>query len=116
MIELIKTSSNKSTLLSTSDFALVIAGRDHGRRPPARKKPRAGARGFAAIVPVIGTVGYVLGGSVLAALMVAIVFVVLLVVLLAMLDRRESLSPFQRLVVVVCAITGRSPHDYLPRA
>ena len=74
------------------------------------------ARGFTAIVPVIGTVGYVAGGPVLAVLMAAIVFVPLFVVLLAMLDRRESLSPFRRLIVVICAITGRSSHDYLPRA
>ena len=113
---MIKTSSNESAFVDTSDFALVIADRDHVRRPPAGKKPRMAARGFAAVVPVIGTVVYVAGGPVLAVLMAAIVFVPLFVVLLAMLDRREPLSPFKRLIVVICTITGRSPHDYLPRA
>jgi len=116
LTELINTSSDKPAFLNTSELVVVIADRDHVRRPPAGKKPRTAARGSAVIVPVIGTVGYVAGGPVLAVLMAAIVFVPLFVVLLAMLDRRESLSPFKRLILVICTIIGRSPHDYLPRA
>ena len=34
----------------------------------------------------------------------------------AMLGRRDPRSPFERLMLVLCVITGRRPKDYLPPA
>jgi hypothetical protein len=38
------------------------------------------------------------------------------VVLVAMLGGRDSRSPFVRLMLTICVITGRRPGDYLPPA
>jgi hypothetical protein len=80
-----------------------------------RRRPLVAVGGVAAAV---GSVGYMHGGPVLAAglLTVAIVFVVLAVVLSAMLSRRDPRSPFVRLMLMICAIMGRAPRDYLPPA
>ena len=36
--------------------------------------------------------------------------------LVAMLGGRDSRSPFVRLMLIICVITGRRPGDYLPPA
>jgi hypothetical protein len=60
----------------------------------------------------------VLGGPVVAAaeLIAAIVAGAAVVVMLsAMLGGHDPRSPFVRLMLIVCVITGRRPGDYLPR-
>lgn len=64
-----------------------------------------------------GSAGYALGGPVLALTglaAVALAAVVVTVVISAMLGRRDPRSPFERLMLLLCVITGRRPKDYLP--
>ncbi len=64
-----------------------------------------------------GSVGYAVGG--LALVMAGLVTVVVAggavaVIVLAMLGCRDRRSPFERLILLICVITGRKPLDYLP--
>jgi hypothetical protein len=66
-----------------------------------------------------GSAGHALGGPVLAT--AGLIAVILLgaavaVVLSAMLGRRDLRSPFERLLLLICVVTGRRPRDYLPAA
>jgi hypothetical protein len=112
-------------------------------RTPSRRQPQPGpapavARGAAGtVMPVAarrwckarnaavtavscaagGSAGYALGGPVLAvagAAAVILAGVVVAILISAMLGRRDSRSPFERLMLVLCVITGRRPKDYLP--
>jgi len=38
------------------------------------------------------------------------------IVLSAMLGRSDLRSPFERLMLLICVVTGRRPRDYLPAA
>jgi hypothetical protein len=40
--------------------------------------------------------------------------VTLVVILSAMLGGRDPRTPFVRLMLIICVITGRRPEDYLP--
>jgi hypothetical protein len=63
------------------------------------------------------SVGYVFGGLVFAAiafLVIALLGIASAVVLPALLGRRDPRSPFDRLMLIICVITGRLPRDYLP--
>jgi hypothetical protein len=63
------------------------------------------------------SVGFVLGGPVVAVVRLmafAIVGVTLAVILSAMLGGRDPRTPFVRLMLIICVITGRRPGDYLP--
>jgi len=71
----------------------------------------------AASCAVSGSAGYAAGGPALAIaglLAVAVVGIVVAVILSAMLGRRDARSPFERLMLILCVITGRCPRDYLP--
>jgi hypothetical protein len=46
----------------------------------------------------------------------AVVTAVVVVMLVAMLGGRDRRSPFERLALIICVITGRRPGDYLPPA
>jgi hypothetical protein len=51
----------------------------------------------------------------MAALVVAAIVAAAIVVMLsAMLGGRDPRSPFERLMLVICVITGRRPGDHLP--
>jgi hypothetical protein len=59
----------------------------------------------------------VLGGPVAAAAAAsAVVGVVVVVMLSVVLGRRDPRSPFVRLMLIICVITGRRPEDYRVRA
>jgi len=79
-----------------------------------RRVRRAVLRGFSCAA--LGSVGYAIGGPALAMaglVVVTVLGVALAVILMAMLGHGESRSPFERLVVVLCILTGRRPRDYL---
>jgi hypothetical protein len=63
--------------------------------------------------PQPGIVGYVLGGPVVAAAGL-IAGAAVVVMLSAVLGGHDPRSPFVRLMLIVCVITGRRPGDYLP--
>ena len=63
--------------------------------------------------------GYMLGGQAVAAAEVVtatVVNAVPSVMLSAMLGRRDPAPHFLRLMLIICAITGRPPGDHLPTA
>jgi hypothetical protein len=63
------------------------------------------------------SIGYALGGPVVAIaglIAVAVVGAALAVMLSAMLGGRDPRTPFVRLMLVICVITGRRPGEYLP--
>jgi hypothetical protein len=64
-----------------------------------------------------GSVGYVPGGPVVAAaalIAAPVVGAAVVVMLSAMHCGHDPRSPFVRLMLIVCVITGRRPGDYLP--
>jgi hypothetical protein len=64
-----------------------------------------------------GSIGYVVGGPVVAAagLIVAVgLGAAVTVTLWAMFGGHDPRSPFVRLMLIICVITGRRPEDYLP--
>jgi hypothetical protein len=66
-----------------------------------------------------GSAGYALGGPVLAAagfMAVVLLCAAIAIVLSAMLGRSDLRSPFERLMLLICVVTGRRPRDYLPAA
>jgi len=59
----------------------------------------------------------VLGGPMVAAaglIAATVVGAAVVVMLSAMLGGHDPRSPFVRLMLIVCVITGRRPRDYLP--
>jgi hypothetical protein len=64
--------------------------------------------------------GWVLGGpalaiaGVLALIAASLIGAVVAAALSALLDRRDSRSPFDRLMLILCVVLGRSPGTYLP--
>ena len=64
-----------------------------------------------------GSAGLMLDGAVAAVaglIAAALSCAVITVMLSAILGRREPCSPFTRLMLIICVITGRRPGDYLP--
>jgi hypothetical protein len=78
-----------------------------------------GALVLAARFAVAGSMSYALGGVVGAVIgLIAIVLAsaAVAVMLSAMPGHRDSHSPFTRIMLIICAIAGRQPGDYLPAA
>ena len=89
----------------------LAGGRAGGR--PAALVPRPGCRTCRSP----GIVGYLLGGPVVAAaglIAATVVGAAVVAMLSAMLGGHDPRSPFVRLILIVCVITGRRPGDYLP--
>jgi hypothetical protein len=101
------------TTLDTS-----VAPREPGGRPPRavwRRRMRSALA--AAGCATGGSIGYVVGGPVVAAagLIAAVgLGAAITVTLWAMFGGHDPRSPFVRLMLIICVITGRRPEDYLP--
>ena len=97
--------------------ASAVQPRARGPRRAIRNAVVVGCAGVAS-----GSAGWVFGGPVLAACGILAVIgagmlgVVAVVVLSAMLGSRDPRSPFERLMLILCVILGRSPGTYLPPA
>lgn len=104
----------------TAGPAAGAVPREHGERPAAgRRRKIRDALTAAGGCAVAGSTGYALGGPVIAAaglLAAAVVGAAVVVMLSAMLGGRDPRSPFDRLMLIICVITGRRPDDYLPPA
>jgi hypothetical protein len=95
---------------------------EHGERSATRcQRMTRGTLAAASRCAALGAVSYVLGsplaavaGLVAAAVAGLVAAAVVAVTLSAMLDRRDSRSPFIRLIVIIGLITGRQPEKYLP--
>jgi hypothetical protein len=67
-----------------------------------------------------GSAGWAFGGpvlaivSVLAVIMVGVMGIAAAVALSALLGRQDPRSPFDRVMLILCVILGRSPSIYLP--
>jgi hypothetical protein len=101
-----------------------------GARPAAAVQPRTRAARRAIRSAVVagcvsiagGSAGWMFGGPVLAivgvlALIAAgVMGTAAAVALSALLGRRDPRSPFDRLMLILCVVLGRSPGTYLPPA
>lgn len=89
----------------------------HGPRRAGTKRRLRNAVAAVSSCAAGSSAGYALGGPVLAAvgfIAVTLLGAILAIALSAMLGSRDRRSPFERLMLLICAITGRCPRDYLP--
>jgi hypothetical protein len=108
--------------LSMPDTAAGVVPDEHGGWSAGGRRRRiqsalaaaggcaaAGSAGYALSSPVVAAAGLVA-----AAAVAAIVGAAVVVMLSVMLGGRDPRSPFERLMLVICVITGRRPGDHLP--
>ena len=91
-----------------------------GALSAARRRQRIrGPRAAVSVCAVAGLAVHAFGRPMAAAvglMAAAVVIAAVAVTLAAMLGGRDRRSPFERLALIICVITGRRPGDYLPPA
>jgi len=109
---------------NTADDGTTPAGRglETAVQPKTRGARRAIRSAFVAgCASIAGSAaGWALGGpalaiaGVLALIAASLIGAAVAAALSALLDRRDPRSPFDRLMLILCVVLGRSPSTYLP--